>query len=56
MAIDASEVRVAGYGHIYVAPEGTDLPTDVDTAMTADWVDLGYATTDGVTFTFSRET
>ena len=56
MAIDASEVRVAGYGHIYIAPEGTTLPADVDTAMTADWVDLGYATTDGVTFTFSRET
>ena len=56
MAIDASEVRVAGYGHIYVAPEGTTLPVDVETPMTADWVDLGYATTDGVTFTFSRET
>ncbi len=56
MAIDASEVRVAGYGHIFVAPEGTTLPVDVDTAMPADWVDLGYATTDGVTFTFSRET
>ena len=56
MAIDASEVRVAGYGHIFVAPEGTTLPTDVDTAMPEAWVDLGYATTDGVTFTFSRET
>ena len=41
------EVRVAGYGHIFVAPEGTTLPTDVDTAMPEAWVDLGYATTDG---------
>lgn len=56
MAISADEVRVAGTGHVYVAPKGTELPTTVDTALPADWTDLGYVTTDGVSFTFSRET
>ena len=56
MAIDTTEVRVAGAGHVYVAPEGTDLPIDVDTELTDEWVDLGYVTTDGVTFTYGRET
>lgn len=53
--IDATEVRVAGAGHVYIAPEGTALPTDLS-ALPADWVDVGYVTTDGVAFTFSRET
>ena len=56
MAISADEVRVAGTGHVYVAPKGTALPTTVDAALPADWTDLGYVTTDGVSFTFSRET
>lgn len=56
MGLDTSEVRVAGAGHVFVAPEGTVLPTDPTTPMGAEWVDLGYVTTDGVTFTFSRET
>lgn len=56
MAIDAAEVRVAGTGHVYVAPAGTTMPSDVATALPADWSDLGYVTTDGVSFTFSRET
>ena len=56
MAISADEVRVAGTGHVYVAPKGTALPTTVEAALPADWTDLGYVTTDGVSFTFSRET
>ena len=57
MAMEANEVRVAGYGHVFVADEGTTMPTDLDTPMaSADWTDLGYVTTDGVAFTFSRET
>ena len=55
MAIAADEVRVAGAGHVFVAPEGTAAPVDL-AALPADWVDIGYVTTDGVTFTFSRET
>ena len=56
MAISADEVRVAGTGRVYTAPKGTELPTTVDSALPADWTDLGYVTTDGVSFTFSRET
>ena len=56
MAISADEVRVAGTGRVYTAPKGTALPTTVDSALPADWTDLGYVTTDGVSFTFSRDT
>lgn len=56
MAISAEEVRVAGTGRVFTAPKGTALPTTVTGDMPADWSDLGYVTTDGVSFTFSRET
>lgn len=56
MAADATEVRVAGAGQVFAAPEGSTLPTDVVTALDAAFVDLGYVTTDGVTFTHGRET
>jgi hypothetical protein len=55
MAIVAEEVRVAGAGHVYAAPEGSVIPGTLS-ALAAPFVDLGYVTTDGVTFTFSRET
>ena len=55
MAIDGTEVRVAGAGHVYVAPAGTALPTNLS-ALAAAWVDLGYVTEDGVGFSFGRET
>lgn len=54
MAIDGSEVRVAGAGHVYVAPIGTALPTDL-TTLDPKFVDLGYVTEDGVSFSFGRE-
>lgn len=54
MAIDGSEVRVAGAGHVYVAPAGTALPTDLS-ALDSKYVDLGYVTEDGVSFSFGRE-
>lgn len=53
--LDVREVRVAGAGAVYVAAEGTALPVDLAT-LPSDWVELGYVTTDGVTFTHSRET
>ena len=56
MAIDATEVRVAGAGNVYVAPEGTALPTTSSSALSAAWVDLGYASEDGVTFKQGRDT
>ena len=56
MALDGTEVRVAGTGHVYVAPTGTTLPTDVATPLGSAWKDLGYVSEDGVAFTFGRET
>ena len=54
--LEASNVVVASFGHIYIAPEGTALPTDVATALPAAWVDVGYVGEDGVTFSLSRDT
>ena len=54
MAILAEEVRVAGAGHVFAAPEGTTIPGTL-AALSDPFVDVGYVTTDGVTFTFSRE-
>lgn len=55
MSQNAQHVVVAGTGAVYVAPEGTALPTDLVTPLPATWVDIGYIGEDGVTFTFSRE-
>jgi hypothetical protein len=54
VAIDVDEVVVGADGHIYVAPVGTTAPADIAAAWGAGWIDLGYATEDGVTFTESR--
>lgn len=56
MATNADAVRVAGTGEVYYAPTGTAAPTDATTAMGATWKGLGYTSTDGVQFTFSRDT
>lgn len=48
-AIDASQIRVAGKGHVYIAPKGTAVPTDTTTAWVAGWADLGYCDEKGVT-------
>jgi hypothetical protein len=46
-----SEIRVAGSGRLLVAAAGTAPPADVTTAWDpATWTDLGYTTSDGVTF------
>lgn len=49
MALIASEVRVAGTGEVFVAPEGTAAPTDASTALATPWSGLGYTTDSGVT-------
>lgn len=51
MAIDADEVVVGADGNVYVAPVGTTGPTDIDTALDAAFIDLGYTSEDGVTLT-----
>lgn len=57
MPQDASEVRIAADGQLYVAPEGTAQPTNVDTALNAAFgTALGYTSEDGVTFAVGRTT
>jgi len=55
VAPDPTNVVVASAGDVYVAPEGTALPTTL-AALASPWVDLGYVSDDGVTFTTSRDT
>ena len=56
MALDGTQVRVAGTGNVYFAPTGSTLPTDTATALDAAFVDGGYISEDGVSFTLGRET
>ncbi|QUQ62692.1 phage tail tube protein [Kutzneria sp. CA-103260] len=44
---NTGEIRVAGVGHVYVAPVGTAPPADFTTGWTG-WSDLGFTTQDGV--------
>ena len=55
MTLDPSAVTVAGTGAIYVAPEGTPMPTDLVVPMADPWLEIGYASEDGVTFKMSRD-
>lgn len=55
MPIDTNEIVVGSTGKIFVAPVGTVAPVDVATAWVAAWIDLGYATEDGVTISKTRD-
>jgi hypothetical protein len=44
---NTGEIRVAGVGHVYVAPVGTAPPADF-AAGWAGWADLGFTSQDGV--------
>jgi len=48
--LNASEIRVAGTGTIYVAPAHTASPVDFTKSWDSSWVNLGYTTSDGVKF------
>jgi hypothetical protein len=54
--LDTSAIVVGSSGNVYVAPVATTAPTDLVTALPVTWVDLGYLTPDGVTFSPSLET
>jgi hypothetical protein len=56
MALDVTEVRVAGSGSAWIAPEDTAFPVDFTTAPASPWAELGYITEAGATFTVSRTT
>ena len=56
MALDATEIAVAGTGHVYRAVLGTAFPANTSTVPAAAWIELGYTTEEGVRFSFSKET
>lgn len=55
MAQDTAELVVASHGDIYLAPVGTALPTTVDGALNAAFVNLGLINEDGVSVSVSPE-
>lgn len=57
MAQDATEIVVGANGNIYTAPAEATIswPTNVATALDSDFVQVGFTSEDGVTFTDSRE-
>lgn len=55
MGQDATKVRVALTGKVWVGDEGATLPVTIGSAVSsATFDDLGYTTEDGVTFTFNK--
>lgn len=60
LQLEESELVVAGDGAIFVAPEGTTLPTDIDDVidlnLDTDFVALGYMTEAGPRASFGRNT
>lgn len=52
---NANEVVVGANGQIYVGPVGTAAPTDSDSALHANFIELGYTSEDGVTVTDSKD-
>jgi hypothetical protein len=53
---DPTEVRLAPFGKVYIAPAGTAIPTDVTTALVSPFVEVGLITDDGVSLTPSTDT
>lgn len=48
--LNASEIRVAGTGSLFVAPAHTPAPADFTKTWDTPWLNLGYTTSDGVKF------
>jgi len=56
MALTATAVRVGVTGKIWVAPQGTAVPTATSGVLASGYNELGYATDDGVTLTVDNDT
>ena len=54
MGKDVDEIVVGANGTVWVAPVGTTKPTTPVAAPAVGWVDLGFASEDGVTLTDSK--
>ena len=54
MTKNVDEIVVGANGSLWVAPVGTAAPADETAAPGVGWVDLGYASEDGVTVTDSK--
>lgn len=55
MAVDANDVVVGANGSVHVAPAGTAVPTTAVVALDAAYIEVGYLSEDGVTFTDGAE-
>ena len=51
--VSTGKGKVGGYA--YIAPAGTTLPTDAETALSSDFLVLGYISEDGITNATERE-
>lgn len=56
MSQDADDILVAAKGNIYIAPAGTSLPTNEDTALNGAFVNLGYTTEEGTSLNYGQTT
>lgn len=54
MSLEASEIAVAGTGHIWRAPVGTAFPSASGSVDETLWTELGYTSTGGVRFSFGK--
>jgi len=56
MALTAGAVRVGVTGRVWVAPQGTAVPTATSGTLASGYNDIGYASDDGVTISVENET
>ena len=54
MALDSTEVRSFGFGHVYIADVGTTEPANIDAAVPAGWTELGHISDAGPRFSFGK--
>lgn len=54
MAVDANDVVVGANGRVLTAPTGTALPTTM-AALNVAFIEVGYVSEDGVTFTDGKD-